>query len=269
MHPVLFEIHVPSFMQGILPDVLTIYTYGFFIFLGAILGFSYMAWQGKKSFGTSLDVSNSLLLLLLISGIVGGKILFFFEAPSYFLENPGELFGSRGFVFYGSLGLSIPAMLWFFRKYKIPTLEMLDIMAITTGIVHMLGRMGCFMAGCCHGIPWEGPLAVIFTDPVCLARPLNTPLHPTQLYSFSMILLVTSCSFLLKQKKQFHGQVFISYLILYSIGRAIIEVYRGDQNRGYIIEDYVSHSQLFALIFILVAGYFYLKLKRKDKRVNN
>ena len=215
MHPILFEIHVPSFMQGILPGVLTIYSYGFFIFLGAIFGFSYMAWQGKKYFGTSLDVSNSLLLLL------------------------------------------------------IPTLEMLYIMAITTGIVHIFGRMGCFMAGCCHGIPWEGPLAVIFTDPVCLARPLNVPLHPTQLYSFSMILLITSISFLLKQKKQFHGQVFISYLILYSIGRAIIEVYRGDENRGYIIENYVSHSQLFALIFILVAGYFYLKLKNKYKHVNN
>ena len=261
MHPVLFEFQLFS-------KQITIHTYGFMIMLGAILGFAYMAWQSKKQFNLSFESSNYLFIILVISGVVGGKILYFFEDPVYFSSNMDELFGSRGFVFYGSLGLCIPAMLIFFRINKLPVLGMLDIMSFTTVIVHMFGRVGCFTAGCCHGIPWEGPLAVVFTDPACVA-PLNTPLHPTQLYSVTLLLTILVTLVLVKRRQQFTGQLFMLYLMMYAVGRSIIEIYRGDESRGYLVEEQVSNSQFIAFIFLVVAGYIYYKLwKKRGKPVS-
>ena len=171
MHPVLFEF-----------DSITIYTYGFCIAVGALLAFAYGAWEGKKQFGLTLDQSNTIFLLMLAGGIVGGKLFVIFEDPSFYLLHPKNLLSGNGFVFYGSLLTCIPLLVWSLNKYKIPHWPMLDILAIVICIVHGFGRIGCFMAGCCYGKPTDSIFGVIFTDATCQAEPLDTPLHPTQLY---------------------------------------------------------------------------------------
>jgi phosphatidylglycerol:prolipoprotein diacylglycerol transferase len=256
MHPILFE-----------AGGFTIYTYGFLIAVGAVSGFTYMAWQAKREFGTSFDQSNTLFILLLVAGIVGGKLFMIFENPSLYLSKPGKLFSGSGFVFYGSLLFCIPTMIWYFRRNKIPVLAMLDIMAIVTCIVHGFGRIGCFMAGCCYGTPAHGHFGVVFTDPACQA-PLNTLLHPTQLYEAGFIFLLMTSLLILKSRKQFDGQVFIVYLIAYACGRSIIEVFRGDLARGFVIKNLISNSQFISLLVITVAVTFYVKLKRKGNLVN-
>jgi len=253
MHPVLFE--TPAF---------TIYSYGFLIALGCIAAFTYM-WRTSRM---SFDQANTLFILLILAGVIGGKVFLIFEAPAYYLRNPGRLISGSGFVFYGSLLLCIPTMLWFFRRNKMPVLSMLDIMAIVTCIVHGFGRLGCFMAGCCYGLPTEGPLGVIFTDPVCQAKPLNTPLHPTQLYEAAFIFALLTGLLILKRRKTFDGQVFLVYLIVYASGRGIIEMFRGDIERGFVIRDIVSISQFISLVLIAVAAFFYVKLKRKVKLIS-
>lgn len=258
MHPILFEIG--SF---------TIYTYGFFIALGALLGFSYMAWQGKKLFGLTFDQSNTLFILLVLAGVIGGKLFLIFEEPSLYLAKPKKLASGSGFVFYGSLLLAIPTMLWFFRKNKIPTLPMLDVMAAVTCIVHGFGRIGCFMAGCCYGIPTKGFLGVIFTNPICQAEPLNTPLHPTQLYEAGFIFLILILLLSFKSRKQFDGQLFLIYLIAYATGRGILELFRGDLERGFVVNGILSNSQFISLIVISIALYFYVKLKRNANLIRH
>ncbi|MEL7001489.1 MAG: prolipoprotein diacylglyceryl transferase family protein, partial [Bacteroidota bacterium] len=170
MHPILFEIPIPEFLQGIFGSTFTIYSYGFLIVIGAIVGVSYVAYQTKTKFDIPFDKVNTLFLLLLLAAFVGGKVFLFFEKPAFYLNNFKALISGRGFVFYGSLLFTIPTMLYFFKKNKLPVYKMLDIMAITACLVHIFGRMGCFFAGCCHGIEWHGPLAVTFTDPVCMAK---------------------------------------------------------------------------------------------------
>ncbi len=258
MHPILFEFELFG-------KQLTIYSYGFMIVVGAVLAGTYLYKQAHKHFNASFDTINSLFLLLLIAGFAGGKVFLFFEQPSYYLSNPGQLFTGRGFVFYGSLLFCIPTMLLFFRAKKLPVRPMLDIMAIVTCIVHFCGRIGCFLAGCCYGVETHGPLGVIFSDPMCLARPLDTPLHPTQLYSAGMILLILIILLLLKARKSFDGQVFLVYLMLYAIGRSIVELFRGDEIRGYIIDDIISHSQGISIIIFLIAVYFYRRWRNKYK----
>lgn len=141
---------------------------------------------------------------------------------------------------------------------------MLDIMAVTTCIVHFFGRLGCFMAGCCHGTEWHSHFSVTFTDPACLA-PLNTPLHPTQLYSALMILIILITLILLKRNKRFDGQLFLTYLMAYAAGRSVIEVFRGDLSRGFVIENYLSHSQFISLLVFLGGAVFYYNFSKKSK----
>lgn len=257
MHPVLFEIPLPNL--GFLPDYFTIYSYGFFIAIGAILGITYTTLQGKKHFGLKFDDINTLFIILILSAFIGGKFFLIFEDPSRYLSNPAQLISGSGFVFYGSLLFCIPAMLVWFKKKNLPVMHMLDIMAVTTVIVHFFGRIGCFMSGCCHGIHWEGPIAVVFSDPMCVA-PLNTPLHPTQLYSASMLGLLFLFLIFKKQHKKFHGQVFLLYLMIYPIGRSIIEIFRGDEARGFIFQDLISYAQVVSFLIFIVAFYYYRKL---------
>jgi phosphatidylglycerol---prolipoprotein diacylglyceryl transferase len=257
MHPVLFEI------GGI-----TVYSYGFLIALGAIAGVWYMAVQGKKEVGLTFDQANTLFLFIFIAAFVGGKFFLFFEDPSMYSANPKRLLTGRGFVFYGSFLLAIPTMLWFFRKHKLNTYKMLDVMAITTCLVHMFGRMGCFLAGCCYGKPTDSVFGVIFSDPLCFAEPKGTPLHPTQLYESFFILCVMIFLFYLRGKRTFYGQLFLSYLFLYAVGRFSLEFFRGDTGRGFIVENYVSHSQFIALMIALAVSLIYIQWSKRNKVVN-
>lgn len=259
MHPVFFSFPLPQFLYGFFSESFTVFSYGFFIAVGAVLGVAYTTMQGKKHFGLKFDDINTLFILLIIAAFFRGKFFLIFENPSYYLSNPAAFISGTGFVFYGSLLFCIPVMLIYFKQKKLPVLHMLDIMAITTCIVHFFGRLGCFMAGCCYGIHWQGPLAVVFTDPLCMA-PLNEPLHPTQLYSAAMIGIILIILLIRKQKKKFHGQIFLIYLMSYPIGRSMIEMLRGDTSRGYVFQDLISNAQFISLIVFFVALYFYRKL---------
>lgn len=254
MHPVLFK--VGSF---------TIYTYGFCIALGALLGFVYMYWQGKKQYSLTFDQSNNLFILLVLAGVVGGKVFMIFEDPSLYLSQPKKLFSGSGFVFYGSLLTTIPVMLWYFKKIEVPVLGMLDVMAVVTCIVHGFGRIGCFMAGCCYGLPTDGFLSVVFSNPVCQAEPLHTPLYPTQLFEATFIFSILITLLILKKKKNFDGQLFLIYLMVYAVGRGILEMFRGDIERGFLIENILSNSQFISILVISVALYFYIRLNRTKK----
>ena len=254
MHPELFSI-----------GDFTVHTYGFMIMIGATLGYFYMSITVKRDLGITSDKIQNLAILIILAAFVGGKVFFYFEDPGYYFGTPSNMFkGFRtGFVFYGSLLFAIPTVIWYFRKQKWPVWPMLDRIAITGCIIHMFGRMGCFFAGCCHGLPTESFLGVTYTDPASQAEPLNVALHPTQLYEVTWIAIVLVILIMMKRHKRFDGQLFFVYIILYSIGRGVIEIFRGDVRRGFIIDGILSHSQLISLVVITVAVISMLILRRK------
>ncbi|MCX7637241.1 MAG: prolipoprotein diacylglyceryl transferase [Cyclobacteriaceae bacterium] len=253
MYPVLFR-----------AGPFTVYSYGFLIAIGAFAGVAYLYYRGRKEVGLTYEQVNNLFLLLFAAAFIGGKLLLFFEGPSYYLRNPGKLVTGSGFVFYGSFLLAVPAMLWFFRKNKLPVYPMLDIMAGVTCLVHAFGRLGCFMAGCCYGKPTTLFLGVTFTNPSCQARPLNTPLFPTQLAEALYIAGVFVVLQLMLRHRTFYGQLFLIYLVLYAGGRFALEYFRGDAGRGFIIDGYLSHAQLIAMLFAAAALYLYPRWKKRN-----
>ncbi|RAV99563.1 prolipoprotein diacylglyceryl transferase [Pseudochryseolinea flava] len=254
MNPVLFDV------AG-----LKIYSYGFFIAIGALLGILYMAWQGKRELGLKFDQVNSLFLLIFVAAFVGGKVFLFFEDPSFYLAKPSKLFTGNGFVFYGSFIFAVPTMIIYFKRQSIPIYAMLDVMAVTTCLVHIFGRLGCFMAGCCHGSPTSMPWGVVFTDPACQANPKGVSLHPSQLYESMFIVIVLVVIFVIRKYRVFYGQLFLSYLMLYAVGRFVLEYWRGDVGRGFVIDQYVSHSQFIALCIFLVSLFFYVRWYNRNR----
>lgn len=254
MHPELFKI-----------GNFEIHTYGFMIMLGAVFGYFYMTSAAKKELGIEKEKIQNLAIYIILAAFIGGKLLFYLENPSYYFSSWDNMKRNfrTGFVFYGSLLFAVPIIIWYFKKEKWPLWPLMDRMAITACIIHGMGRIGCFFAGCCHGVPTDVAWGVTFTDPISQAEPLHTPLHPTQLYSALLIFSILVGLIMFKRHKRFEGQLFFIYIILYAIGRGIIEIFRGDEERGYIIDKVLSHSQFISIIVIIITVWAYLRFKKK------
>jgi phosphatidylglycerol:prolipoprotein diacylglycerol transferase len=264
MHPELFNFQLPDFLSNLFNrQEVTLYSYATCIVLGTLIATLYTKWSAKRDLGIA-NLSNTFFYLIFIAGFIGGKFFYYMQSPMLYIKNPALMLDnfSGGFVFYGSFIAIIPFIIWYLKKRKINVLAMLDIFAITTTIVHAIGRLGCFMAGCCFGAPTENSLGIIFPTTASIK------VHPTQLYEASMLITILLILVYLKRQKQFNGQLFLLYLILYAVGRGILEFFRGDE-RGFIIENILSHSQFIALCFITIAAYFYYKFYSKTKLTFN
>jgi phosphatidylglycerol:prolipoprotein diacylglycerol transferase len=236
------------------------------IMIGATLGYFYMSYTAHKELGIDKDKIQNLAVMVILSAFIGGKLFFYLENPGYYFDSISNLKRNfrTGFVFYGSLLFAVPIIIWYFKKQKWPVWAMMDRLAITACIIHGTGRLGCFFAGCCHGITCDLPWAITFTDPNSQA-PLNVGLHPTQLYSAALIFSILLLLLMFKKHKRFEGQLFFIYIILYAAGRSVIEIFRGDEERGFIIDEVLSHSQFISIIVIAIAVWAYLKFSKKAR----
>jgi len=262
MFPQLFTFQLPDFLSNIFNNQeITVYTYAFCIVLGTLTATLYTKYTAEKDLGIN-KLSNSFFYIIFIAGFVGGKLFYYLEKPIFYYRNPHLLFDnfSGGFVFYGSFLTIIPIVIWYLKKQKIAMLPMLDILGITTLIVHAIGRIGCFNAGCCFGSSTNSSFGIVFPTTN------NIAVHPTQLYEAVTLIILLIILLTIKKRQQFNGQIFLLYISFYAISRAVLEVFRGD-NRGYIIENWVSHSQFIALLILIMALFFYLKFKTTNKLI--
>jgi phosphatidylglycerol:prolipoprotein diacylglycerol transferase len=246
---------VPSF---------TLHTYGVLLAVAFLVGLGVAHWQARRA---GLDATRivDMAVYVLIAGIVGAKLALLAVDYQYYAKNPRELLSifQSGGVFYGGLLGGLLVALYFARRYALPVWATADALAPGVVIGQSIGRLGCFAAGCCWGKPATVPWAVTFTD-VYAARnvgtPLDTPLHPSQLYESLATLLIFAVLVLLAPRKKFHGQVLLAYVVLYSAARFGLEYLRGDAGRGFI--GPLSTSQAVAIVLVLLAGVFFVRLRR-------
>jgi len=139
-----------------------------------------------------------------------------------------------------------------------------DLFAPSIAIGQAIGRIGCFMAGCCYGRPASLPWSITFTNPDSMA-PLNIPLHPTQLYDALSNFIIFIIILILSPLKKFNGQVIIWFLVMHSTARLIIERFRGD-DRGIMPGTGWTMTQFIAILILVSAIFalFYLR-SRHDK----
>ena len=266
MHPILFRFKTPEFMHGFLPHEITLYSYGFLIAIGILVSFLFVRNRVKK-FGVTSDQLSTMFIWAIIAGFVGGRLFFYFEDWDKYVNNPSLMLRIQGggFVFYGSVIFVIPTLIWWLRKHQVPVRPFLDIVAFVGPIVQSFGRVGCFLAGCCHGKVCSTWVGVTFSHPDSMARPLNTPLYPTQLFDILINLIILGVLFLAARKQKFAGQLMLIYLILYAVGRSVNELYRGDEERGFLFNGMLSHSQVIAIVVFIISVFVWRRWRNLEE----
>lgn len=250
-------------------------TYGFLFAIAVVI-----AWWWYMRRARTLGVSEERLFnqtfYTLLGGIVGAKVLLILIDWRYYLERPVAILGtlrSAG-VLIGGVIVGALVFTFYARRHSMPLFRLGDAIAAPLALAQSIGRLGCFSAGCCWGVPAhaDSALAVTFTNPEAAQQtgvPLNVPLVPTQLIQMvNDLVLALLLTWLWRRRPRADGTVFWVYVVLYSIGRGIIEFWRGDRDRGLYFGDSISTSQLFALggivfgLFMLWRGYRALRVSR-------
>lgn len=264
MNPILFKL-----------GPLTIHSYGFMMALGVALALWFIYRQAKKQ---GLDAARLLdaAFYIMIVALVGAKLVLFIGNAGYYFKNPRELLwvARTGGVFQGGLAFGLLFALWYFRRHKMPTWKIGDIVVPALALGHGFGRIGCFLAGCCYGtecaLPWRATFHSEYAHNLT-GIPLNTPLHPVQLYESALNFLNALILFLILRQKRFDGQVFAFYILNYSVIRYITEFFRGDHpDRAFVLRGpspllSVSWPQL-ACIVGLVGSLLLLRIFAKRSR---
>src|SRR5216117_3788848 len=244
MYPRLFEL-----------GPVTIYTYGVLLAAAYLLGLK-LAMVRAQARGLDAARVLDLGIYIIISALIGAKLLLIVTDFRTFQADPKELLtlARSGGVFYGGLILAVIVAVWYIRRAGLPLWTTCDAFAPGIALGHVVGRFGCFFAGCCYGKPTTVPWAITFTDPFAAANvgtPLGVPLHPTHLYEAGAELLILMLLLVTERKgRPFAGRTFWLYMLLYAISRFIIEYFRGDE-RGTVFM--FSTSQFISLLLAPLA----------------
>ena len=267
MHPILFD-----FGQVRLPIVgdihLALPTYGLLFAAGALVAWQWFM-RRARVIGISDETAFNLCFYTILAGLLGAKVaLVVLDLPMY-LANPALLLGTirAAGVLMGGVSAGGAVFFLYGRRHDLPIIRIADAIVAPVALAQAIGRFGCFAAGCCYGIALDPdhPLAVTFTDPVAAAQtgvPLHIPLAPTQLMQAANDLALAIALTVLWRRKLRPGTTLSAYLVLYGLGRGVVEFWRGDSQRGLFFGGVISTSQLLSLASIAIGIVFFVRLRR-------
>lgn len=244
----------------------TVHTYGVMAALGFLVALRVIRKLSIRN-GLSAERMMDLTFYCLIFGIVGARILFVITKWDYFQNDWAGIFRiwEGGLVFFGGFVLAFAFSIYYVRRHRINFWDAADMVLPGVAIAHSLGRIGCLATGCCYGRPTDVPWAVRLNSEVVEAHLRGVPLHPTQLYEAVSLAILFVGLLWIHRRRAFSGQVVATYLLVYPIVRSVIEVYRGDTIRGFVIQDVLSTSQ-FISIFVFAGGVFvWLRQAKKGR----
>lgn len=232
-----------------------VHTYGVTAAMGFLAGFFFARWQAVV---TKQDPEHTadLIFYAIIFGVIGARILYvMLEWNSYFAEHPSDILriDKGGLVFYGGPLFTALPLWWVMRRRGLSIWAYSDLVMPATILGLGFGRLGCLAAGCCYGHPAEVSWAIHYPEGSTPAYAyLGAALHPTPLYEFAACIAITVLAAWYNRRKKHHGETFFLTVLSYAIARSIIEVFRGDKVRGFLIEDVLSTSQAIS-IFVGIA----------------
>jgi phosphatidylglycerol:prolipoprotein diacylglycerol transferase len=224
---------------------LSIYAYGFFLALG-FLAATYFAAAIAKERAIKPEHVVDLSLLVCVASIVGARLGFVLLEFPYYRVHPWEILRLRegGLSFHGGLILGVAAGIWFCRRRQISPWQMADLVAPAIALGTAIARIGCLLNGCCYGYVTDLPVGL----PVALGDVSHR--HPTQIYASIANLLLFVYLYRRRHHGRFDGYLGLVYLILYSILRSIVEVFRESQ----LLLGPIKVAQAFSFLVIIGAG---------------
>ncbi len=240
--------------------------------IGIAASFAFVVLMAKSEKQSIHDVIP-IYLFIVIGVMIGGKILYaivnidrlFVTIEEYravgdfnlLVGGISRLFSGQ--VFYGGLYGGFLGLYVYTRLAKLNTAYYIWLATPGIALFSVFGRTGCFLTGCCYGVPLANSSFSLLMNGGDVAR------VPTQLIEVCFNILLFTVLVILQRKDIFKKHLFKIYLLIYSVYRFIIEFWRGDIYRG-VYGDIISTSQIIALITIAAVSILYIKdyLKLKN-----
>lgn len=231
MHPILFKI-------GPVP----IHSYGTMIAIGFALS-AFLVYRRAGIFGIDRDFALDLLVFALLAGIAGARAFYVGLNFGYYVSNPLEIpnLAMGGLVWYGGFASAVIFSVLYCRIKGVDTWSVLDLVAPFLALAQAIGRIGCFLNGCCYG---RGG-------------------HPAQLYSAAALALIFIILYVRQSARVFSGEVFLFYCMLYPAKRFFVEFFRGDNAR---IFAGLTLSQAISIPFFIAAVVLFAKRRTVWKK---
>lgn len=232
----------------------TIHTYGLMIAIGIILAVIVGMKRAPKKELVSEEVLN-IAIVCVVFGFIGAKLLFVLENFREFLESPLSVIGSSGFVVYGGIVIGLVCVFIYCRLIKkISFLRYIDLIFPELSLAQAFGRLGCFFAGCCYGHETDAWWGVVF--PEGSFAPAGVSLIPTQLISSAGDFAIMIILMLFSKRAKKVGDVSALYLLLYGIGRFLVEFLR-ENTQGWF--GPLTTAQFTSVIFVAVSVVFFIR----------
>ncbi|MCR4963046.1 MAG: prolipoprotein diacylglyceryl transferase [Firmicutes bacterium] len=212
-----------------------------------------------------VDITNSAALGL-VGMILGGRVLYLLRISPLIVKNFSYLKAhphlayevlSNGMVFYGGLFGVLAVLLWYCRKYRLDRAAVFDYYAPLFPLFHAFGRVGCFLTGCCHGMVCQR-FGIAFVNSPSAEN--GVPYFPVQLLGSLGNLCLFGIVLAFERKHHKSGQALPLYLLLYAIGRFLLEFLRGDTVRG--VTFGLSTSQWISLGLLLALAIVRYRIKK-------
>jgi phosphatidylglycerol:prolipoprotein diacylglycerol transferase len=201
----------------------TIYSYGLMLVLAFFVCAYLSSLQARKQ-QVDPDRLFNILFYVFVSGIIGSRVLYVLLNAGFYLRNPLEIIMLQhgGMAWFGGLIFGGSTAVILIKKNKMDLLKILDLLSPFVALGQAIGRIGCLLNGCCYGRESEFGLYFKVFDKILI---------PTQLYSSLLLILIFLFLRFRQDRKHATGEIFISYLFLYSLKRFFIEFLRNDSPR--------------------------------------
>ncbi len=197
-----------------------------------------------------------------IFGLVGAKILAIIPVAHIIFpaiaKNPALIIPvlQNGFVFYGGLIGGFIGLIVYTKWFKLPTLDYLDVFAVSVPLGHVFGRVGCFISGCCYGMEYHGPLAYTYGGEIyqdwavtnSIPELIGVPRLPVQLIEAFLCLCLYIVLEIMFHKTKKRGLTSVVYLYSYAVIRYVLEFFRADFRGGFFA---FSTSQIVSILIVL------------------
>lgn len=252
MHPLIFDFGEVQIGAWTLPVRLP--AYGFFMLLGIVVG-----WLVVRALGRRVEPEapwEDLYIGLIASGLVGAKVLYALVELPRLLS--GELSWKApllaGGVWLGAVLGGLLFCLIFLRRHDLKPGLALNVFFTALPLSHALGRVGCYLAGCCYGAACSKPWAVTYTSDLAArfaGTPLGVPLHPSPLYEAGLEVLNFAVLLLIwRRGRPAPWTIVFTWMGLYGTQRFLLEFLRGDPRGEWLG---LSTSQWLSMAMVLLA----------------
>lgn len=231
--------------------------YGVLIATGMLIGIA-LAVREAKRVGISEDDVLNIAIIAIPVAIICARLYYVIFSWDYYSQNPGEIFNIRGggLAIHGGLIGGILTGFIYAKVKKLDFFKTADAVMVGMPLAQAIGRWGNFINGEAHGGPTSLPWGIMVD---------GVKVHPTFLYEsiwdFGIFLFIM---FYMRKKKTYEGEVIVSYITLYSIGRFFIEGLRTDS----LMFGLIRMAQFISLVGVVGGLVLHFYLKNRAKKNN-